>query len=190
MASLLELRKEAEKLGIEDYAQYSKVELQKKVDEKKNSVPQTEEIPDSVVEVAAEEVDPTDAEEVVQKEQSDEVEEISAEEAEKLNADQTEKPKRGRKSSKTPKEKKEKKVREKKEPKEKKPKMIFQYKYTPKKEKPEKIGEKTSLIYDELVKSNESCYSIAKKLGTYFSFVDKVVQTYFDMEKIQVAKEA
>ena len=176
MASLLELRKEAEKLGIEDYAQYSKVELQKKVDEKKNSASEAEEVPDTVVEVAAEEVDPTEVEEVTQKEQSDEVEEISAEEAEKLNADQTEKPKRGRKSSKTPKEKK--------------PKMVFQYKYTPKKEKPEKIGEKTSLIYDELVKSNESCYSIAKKLGTYFSFVDKVVQTYFDMEKIQVPKEA
>lgn len=187
MASLLELRKEAEKLGIENYAQYSKVELQKKVDEKKNSASEAEEVPDTVVEVAAEEVDPTEVEEVTQKEQSDEVEEISAEEAEKLNADQTEKPKRGRKSSK---EKKEKEVREKKEPKEKKPKMVFQYKYTPKKEKPEKIGEKTSLIYDELVKSNESCYSIAKKLGTYFSFVDKVVQTYFDMEKIQVPKEA
>ena len=187
MASLLELRKEAEKLGIENYAQYSKVELQKKVDEKKNSASEAEEVPDTVVEVAAEEVDPTEVEEVTQKEQSDEVEEISAEEAEKLNADQTEKPKRGRKSSK---EKKEKEVREKSAPKEKKPKMVFQYKYTPKKEKPEKIGEKTSLIYDELVKSNESCYSIAKKLGTYFSFVDKVVQTYFDMEKIQVPKEA
>ena len=35
MASLLELRKEAEKLGIENYAQYSKSELQALVEKAK-----------------------------------------------------------------------------------------------------------------------------------------------------------
>ena len=190
MASLLELRKEAEKLGIENYAQYSKSELQALVEKAKETNSEVEEISaeeaTDVIEVAAEEVSAEEAEEVEEKEEAGEVEEISAEEATSLDKEQKQKKSKTKKEPKEKKEPKVKKEKKVKEPKEKKPKMVYVYKYTPKGDKPEKMGEKTSIIYDELLNSNESCYKIAKKLETYFSFVDKVAQTYFNVEKNQV----
>ena len=144
MASLLELRRKAESLGIQDYGKYSKQELAEMIDKMESEKKEGE---STVVEVAAEE----------------------AKEEEKA------KKKAEREAKKAQKKEKQPRV-----------KMIFTYK--PKGEKPEKLGDKSSRAYDELLKSNESCYQVAKKVGTYFSVVDKVISKYFDVEQKEVTE--
>ena len=144
MASLLELRRKAESLGIQDYGKYSKQELAEMIDKMESEKKEGE---STVVEVAAEE----------------------AKEEEKA------KKKAEREAKKAQKKEKQPRV-----------KTIFTYK--PKGEKPEKLGDKSSKAYDELLTSNESCYQVAKKVGTYFSVVDKVISKYFDVEQKEVTE--
>ena len=192
MASLLELRRKAESLGIQDYGKYSKQELAEMIDKMESEKKEGE---STVVEVAAEEAKEEEKAIVAEKEEAGEVEEISAEEAADLKPTGEKKKtkkelaaeKRAEKEA-AKKAKEEEKAKKKAQKKKKQPrvKMIFTYK--PKGEKPEKLGDKSSRAYDELLKSNESCYQVAKKVGTYFSVVDKVISKYFDVEQKEVTE--
>lgn len=192
MASLLELRRKAESLGIQDYGKFSKQELAEMIDKMESEKNGGE---STVVEVAAEEAAEEEKAIVAEKEEAGEVEEISAEEAADLKPTgekkKTKKELAAEKRAEKEEEKAKKKVEreaKKAQKKEKQPrvKMIFTYK--PKGEKPEKLGDKSSRAYDELLKSNESCYQVAKKVGTYFSVVDKVISKYFDVEQKEVTE--
>lgn len=195
MASLLELRRKAESLGIQDYGKYSKQELAEMIDKMESEKKEGE---STVVEVAAEEVKEEEKAIVAEKEEAGEVEEISAEEAADLKPTGEKKKtkkelaaeKRAEKEAAKKAKEEEKAEREAKkaQKKEKQPrvKMIFTYK--PKGEKPEKLGDKSNKAYDELLTSNESCYQVAKKVGTYFSVVDKVISKYFDVEQKEVTE--
>ena len=189
MASLLELRRKAESLGIQDYGKYSKQELAEMIDKMESEKKEGE---STVVEVAAEEA----------KEEAGEVEEISAEEAADLKptgekkktkkelAAEKRAEKEAAKKAKEEEKAKKKAEREAKkaQKKEKQPRVKTIFTYKPKGEKPEKLGDKSSKAYDELLTSNESCYQVAKKVGTYFSVVDKVISKYFDVEQKEVTE--
>lgn len=192
MASLLELRRKAESLGIQDYGKFSKQELAEMIDKMESEKKEGE---STVVEVAAEEAKEEEKAIVAEKEEAGEVEEISAEEAADLKPTGEKKKTKKELVAEKRVEKEEEKAKKKAEreakkaqKKEKQPrvKMIFTYK--PKGEKPEKLGDKSSRAYDELLKSNESCYQVAKKVGTYFSVVDKVISKYFDVEQKEVTE--
>lgn len=195
METLLELRKKAQKLGIEDYASYSKEDLRKKIAEmEQNSEATTE---------AQEEADEKAVKEKIEK---GEVQEISAKEAEKLEKDQKLKKSRGAKAKKAeteeepPKEETkepskaekaamkaaEKRKKEAKKAKKTK-KVSYIYTYTARSKKPKDLGPTSSKVYDELIQSNESVYKIAKKMGTYFSIVDRIASKYFDVTKQEVS---
>lgn len=198
METLLELRKKAQKLGIEDYASYSKEDLCKKIAEmEQNSEATTE---------AQEEADEKAVKEKIEK---GEVQEISAKEAEKLEKDQKLKKSRGAKAKKaeteeteeeSPKEETkepskaekaamkaaEKRKKEAKKAKKTK-KVSYIYTYTARSKKPKDLGPTSSKVYDELIQSNESVYKIAKKMGTYFSIVDRIASKYFDVTKQEVS---
>lgn len=188
METLFTLRKKAQALGIEDYAQYSKEELKAKIAEVESGVIQDKS-------------DPTEEAEVAKKVEKKEVEEISAETAAELDKNQSNLKQAKKKAAKKVEKKevpaKEKPVKKevKKEPKEKKisskrsSKTI--YKYTLKsEEKPEIKGDMTSKIYDKIMEGEGlSPYAISKELGTYFSVVDRVIKKYFDVEKVESTKE-
>lgn len=211
METLLDLRKKAQKLGIEDYAQYSKNDLRKKIEEIENG-----NNPSTVVET---ETDPNEEKEVQEKIDKGEVQEISSEEAEGLKADQKLKKKRApkkevkeeveeeQKEETAEETKEEKPVEEKpskaekaamkaaekrkkaaeKEAKKKTKRSSFVYKYIPRGKKPKDLGPTSSKVYDELIQSNESVYKIAKRMGTYFSIVDRIVSKFFDVQKEECA---
>lgn len=198
MASLLELRRKAESLGIQDYGKLSKQELAEMIDKMESEKNGGE---STVVEVAAEEAAAEEKAIVAEKEEAGEVEEISAEEAadlkptgekkktrKELAAEKRAEKEAAKKAAEEKAKKKAEREAKKAQKKEKQPrvKMIFTYK--PKGEKPEKLGDKSSRAYDELLKSNESCYQVAKKVGTYFSVVDKVISKYFDVEQKEVTE--
>lgn len=195
MASLLELRRKAESLGIQDYGKYSKQELAEMIDKMESEKKEGE---STVVEVAAEEAKEEEKAIVAEKEEAGEVEEISAEEAADLKPTGEKKKtkkelaaeKRAEKEAAKKAKEEEKAEREAKkaQKKEKQPRVKTIFTYKPKGEKPEKLGDKSSKAYDELLTSNESCYQVAKKVGTYFSVVDKVISKYFDVEQKEVTE--
>lgn len=199
MASLLELRRKAESLGIQDYGKFSKQELAEMIDKMESEKKEGE---STVVEVAAEEAKEEEKAIVAEKEEAGEVEEISAEEAVDLKptgekkktkkelAAEKRAEKEAAKKAKEEEKAKKKAEREAKkaQKKEKQPRVKTIFTYKPKGEKPEKLGDKSSKAYDELLTSNESCYQVAKKVGTYFSVVDKVISKYFDVEQKEVTE--
>lgn len=192
MASLLELRRKAESLGIQDYGKYSKQELAEMIDKMESEKKEGE---STVVEVAAEEAKEEEKAIVAEKEEAGEVEEISAEEAADLKPTGEKKKTKKELAAEKRAEKEEEKAKKKAEreakkaqKKEKQPRVKTIFTYKPKGEKPEKLGDKSSKAYDELLTSNESCYQVAKKVGTYFSVVDKVISKYFDVEQKEVTE--
>lgn len=198
METLFTLRKKAQALGIEDYAQYSKEELKAKIAEVESGVTQDKS-------------DPIEEAEVAKKVEKKEVEEISAETAAELDKDQsnlTQAKKKAAKKAET-KEEAEAEVEKKKAPAKEKPvkkevekepktkrepskkRSMITYKYTPKSdEKPEIKGDMTSKIYEKIMEGEGlPPYTISKELGTYFSVVDRVIKKYFDVEKVESTKE-
>lgn len=196
METLFTLRKKAQALGIEDYAQYSKEELKAKIAEVESGV-------------AQDKSDPTEEAEVAKKVEKKEVEEISAETAAELDKDQSNLTQAKKKAAKKVETKEEAEVEKKKAPAKEKPakkevekepktkrepskkRSMITYKYTPKSdEKPEIKGDMTSKIYEKIMEGEGlSPYTISKELGTYFSVVDRVIKKYFDVEKVESTKE-
>lgn len=196
METLFTLRKKAQALGIEDYAQYSKEELKAKIAEVESGVTQDKS-------------DPTEEAEVAKKVEKKEVEEISAETAAELDKDQSNLKQAKKKAAKKVETKEEAEVEKKKAPAKEKPvkkevekepktkrepskkRSMTAYKYTPKSdEKPEIKGDMTSKIYEKIMEGEGlSPYAISKELGTYFSVVDRVIKKYFDVEKVESTKE-
>lgn len=176
--SLLLLRKEANELGIQNYAKYSRDELEKLIEQKKagittvtdeamiasdedvaNEQQMVEEHAKTVAE-GAEDPDP----EVAKKEKAAAKEAKKAEKA----AKKAEKAAKKEKAAKEPKEKKP-----------RAPKVVLNVK--PKGEKPEGLSEISSKIYDELLKNDgRSFYQIAKACSTYYTVVKHVCDKHFE----------
>ena len=179
--SLLELRKKANELGIQNYAKYSKEELAKLIEQKEAGI-ETYTDPEMI----ASDEDVAKEEEMVQehaKTVNKGAEEPRPEDEKKRKAAKKEKAEKAPKAKKAPKEKAEKAPKAKKAPKEKKekaPKVLLNVKA--KGEKPEKMSTISSNIYDELLKNDgRSFYQIAKSLGTYYTVVKHVCDKHFDI---------
>lgn len=165
--SLLELRKKANELGIQNYAKYSKEELAKLIEQKEAGI-ETYTDPEMI----ASDEDVAKEEEMVQehaKTVNKGAEEPRPEDEKKRKAAKKEKAEKAPKAKKAPKEKKE-----------KAPKVLLNVKA--KGEKPEKMSTISSNIYDELLKNDgRSFYQIAKSLGTYYTVVKHVCDKHFDI---------
>lgn len=171
--SLLVLRKKANELGIPNYAKYSKEELAKLIEQKEAGI-STYTDPEMIAsdeDVAAEEQmvaehAATVEEDAEEPRPEDEKKRKEAKKEEKKNA------KKAPKAKKEPKEKAPKAPRE--------PKVKLNVK--PKGEKPEKMSDISSKIYDELLKNDgRSFYQISKELSTYYTVVKHVCDKYFDV---------
>lgn len=171
--SLLVLRKKANELGIPNYAKYSKEELAKLIEQKEAGI-STYTDPEMIVsdeDVAAEEQmvaehAATVEEDAEEPRPEDEKKRKEAKKEEKKNA------KKAPKAKKEPKEKAPKAPRE--------PKVKLNVK--PKGEKPEKMSDISSKIYDELLKNDgRSFYQISKELSTYYTVVKHVCEKFFDV---------
>lgn len=171
--SLLVLRKKANELGIPNYAKYSKEELAKLIEQKEAGI-STYTDPEMIAsdeDVAAEEQmvaehAATVEEDAEEPRPEDEKKRKEAKKEEKKNA------KKAPKAKKEPKEKAPKAPRE--------PKVKLNVK--PKGEKPEKMSDISSKIYDELLKNDgRSFYQISKELSTYYTVVKNVCDKYFDV---------
>lgn len=171
--SLLVLRKKANELGIPNYAKYSKEELAKLIEQKEAGI-STYTDPEMIAsdeDVAAEEQmvaehAATVEEDAEEPRPEDEKKRKEAKKEEKKNA------KKAPKAKKEPKEKAPKAPRE--------PKVKLNVK--PKGEKPEKMSDISSKIYDELLKNDgRSFYQIAKELSTYYTVVKHVCEKFFDI---------
>lgn len=171
--SLLVLRKKANELGIPNYAKYSKEELAKLIEQKEAGI-STYTDPEMIAsdeDVAAEEQmvaehAATVEEDAEEPRPEDEKKRKEAKKEEKKNA------KKAPKAKKEPKEKAPKAPRE--------PKVKLNVK--PKGEKPEKMSDISSKIYDELLKNDgRSFYQISKKLSTYYTVVKRVCEKFFDV---------
>lgn len=171
--SLLVLRKKASELGIPNYAKYSKEELAKLIEQKEAGI-STYTDPEMIVsdeDVAAEEQmvaehAATVEEDAEEPRPEDEKKRKEAKKEEKKNA------KKAPKAKKEPKEKAPKAPRE--------PKVKLNVK--PKGEKPEKMSDISSKIYDELLKNDgRSFYQISKELSTYYTVVKHVCEKFFDV---------
>lgn len=171
--SLLVLRKKANELGIPNYAKYSKEELAKLIEQKEAGI-STYTDPEMIAsdeDVAAEEQmvaehAATVEEDAEEPRPEDEKKRKEAKKEEKKNA------KKAPKAKKEPKEKAPKAPRE--------PKVKLNVK--PKGEKPEKMGDISSKIYDELLKNDgRSFYQISKELSTYYTVVKHVCEKFFDV---------
>ena len=153
--SLLLLRKEANELGIQNYAKYSRDELEKLIEQKKAGI----------TTVTDEEMIASDEDVANEQQMVEEHAKTVAEDAEDPDPEVA---------------KKEKAVA--KEPKEKKPrapKVVLNVK--PKGEKPEGLSEISSKIYDELLKNDgRSFYQIAKACSTYYTVVKHVCDKHFE----------
>lgn len=196
MKSLLELRKEAQTLGIENFAKYSKEELAAVIEQKKAGITVAQ---DPEVIVSEEE-----AQDLAEKEAAGEVETISAEDAGELTLEGKKKLKPEEKlaarkaaqakakadkeaekaAKKAAKEaakeaKKAEKEAAKKERKEARP-TVAMTNFIPKGEKPVFRSETSSKIYDELLKNDGRSYgAIAKALGTHYNMVRNVAEQHF-----------
>lgn len=171
--SLLVLRKKANELGIPNYAKYSKEELAKLIEQKEAGI-STYTDPEMIAsdeDVAAEEQmvaehAATVEEDAEEPRPEDEKKRKEAKKEEKKNA------KKAPKAKKEPKEKAPKAPRE--------PKVKLNVK--PKGEKPEKMSDISSKIYDELLKNDgRSFYQISKGLSTYYTVVKHVCEKFFDV---------
>lgn len=171
--SLLVLRKKANELGIPNYAKYSKEELAKLIEQKEAGI-STYTDPEMIAsdeDVAAEEQmvaehAATVEEDAEEPRPEDEKKRKEAKKEEKKNA------KKAPKAKKEPKEKAPKALRE--------PKVKLNVK--PKGEKPEKMSDISSKIYDELLKNDgRSFYQISKELSTYYTVVKHVCEKFFDV---------
>lgn len=171
--SLLVLRKKANELGIPNYAKYSKEELAKLIEQKEAGI-STYTDPEMIAsdeDVAAEEQmvaehAATVEEDAEEPRPEDEKKRKEAKKEEKKNA------KKAPKAKKEPKEKAPKAPRE--------PKVKLNVK--PKGEKPEKMSDISSKIYDELLKNDgRSFYQISKELSTYYAVVKHVCEKFFDV---------
>lgn len=171
--SLLVLRKKANELDIPNYAKYSKEELAKLIEQKEAGI-STYTDPEMIAsdeDVAAEEQmvaehAATVEEDAEEPRPEDEKKRKEAKKEEKKNA------KKAPKAKKEPKEKAPKAPRE--------PKVKLNVK--PKGEKPEKMSDISSKIYDELLKNDgRSFYQISKELSTYYTVVKHVCEKFFDV---------
>jgi hypothetical protein len=171
--SLLVLRKKANELGIPNYAKCSKEELAKLIEQKEAGI-STYTDPEMIAsdeDVAAEEQmvaehAATVEEDAEEPRPEDEKKRKEAKKEEKKNA------KKAPKAKKEPKEKAPKAPRE--------PKVKLNVK--PKGEKPEKMSDISSKIYDELLKNDgRSFYQISKELSTYYTVVKHVCEKFFDV---------
>lgn len=171
--SLLVLRKKANELGIPNYAKYSKEELAKLIEQKEAGI-STYTDPEMIAsdeDVAAEEQmvaehAATVEEDAEEPRPEDEKKRKEAKKEEKKNA------------KKAPKVKKEPKEKAPKAPREPKVKLNIK----PKGEKPEKMSDISSKIYDELLKNDgRSFYQISKELSTYYTVVKHVCEKFFDV---------
>lgn len=171
--SLLVLRKKANELGIPNYAKYSKEELAKLIEQKEAGI-STYTDPEMIA--SDEDVA---AEEQMVAEHAAAVEEDAEEprpEDEKMRKEAKKEEKKNAK--KAPKAKKEPKEKAPKAPREPKVKLNVK----PKGEKPEKMSDISSKIYDELLKNDgRSFYQISKELSTYYTVVKHVCEKFFDV---------
>lgn len=168
--SLLVLRKKANELGILNYAKYSKEELAKLIEQKEAGI-STYTDPEMIAsdeDVAAEEQMVAEHAATVE----EDAEEPRPEDEKKRKEAKKEEKKAAKKAPKVKKEPKEKAPRE--------PKVKLNVK--PKGEKPEKMSDISSKIYDELLKNDgRSFYQISKELSTYYTVVKHVCEKFFDV---------
>lgn len=169
--SLLLLRKEANELGIQNYAKYSRDELEKLIEQKKAGI----------TTVTDEAMIASDEDVANEQQMVEEHAKTVAEGAEDPDPEVAKKEKAAAKEAKKA-EKAAKKEKATKEPKEKKPrapKVVLNVK--PKGEKPEGLSEISSKIYDELLKNDgRSFYQIAKACSTYYTVVKHVCDKHFE----------
>lgn len=152
--SLLLLRKEANELGIQNYAKYSRDELEKLIEQKKAGI----------TTVIDEEMIVSDEDVANEQQMVEEHAKTVAEDAEDPDPEVA---------------KKEKAAKEPKEKKPRAPKVVLNVK--PKGEKPEGLSEISSKIYDELLKNDgRSFYQIAKACSTYYTVVKHVCDKHFE----------
>lgn len=168
--SLLVLRKKANELGIPNYAKYSKEELAKLIEQKEAGI-STYTDPEMIAsdeDVAAEEQMVAEHAATV----VDDAEEPRPEDEKKHKEAKKEEKKTAKKAPKAKKEPKEKAPKE--------PKVKLNLK--PKGEKPEKMSDISSKIYDELLKNDgRSFYQISKELSTYYTVVKHVCDKFFEV---------
>lgn len=168
--SLLVLRKKASELGIPNYAKYSKEELAKLIEQKEAGI-STYTDPEMIAsdeDVAAEEQMVAEHAATVE----EDAEEPRPEDEKKRKEAKKEEKKAAKKAPKVKKEPKEKAPRE--------PKVKLNVK--PKGEKPEKMSDISSKIYDELLKNDgRSFYQISKELSTYYTVVKHVCDKFFEV---------
>lgn len=160
--SLLVLRKKANELGIPNYAKYSKEELAKLIEQKEAGI-STYTDPEMIAsdeDVAAEEQMVAEHAATVE----EDAEEPRPEDEKKRKEAKKEEKKNAKKALKAPRE----------------PKVKLNVK--PKGEKPEKMSDISSKIYDELLKNDgRSFYQISKELSTYYTVVKHVCEKFFDV---------
>lgn len=163
--SLLLLRKEANELGIQNYAKYSRDELEKLIEQKKAGI----------TTVTDEEMIASDEDVANEQQMVEEHAKTVAEDAEDPDPEVAKKEKAAAKEAK----KAEKTAKEPKEKKPRAPKVVLNVK--PKGEKPEGLSEISSKIYDELLKNDgRSFYQIAKACSTYYTVVKHVCDKHFE----------
>lgn len=160
--SLLVLRKKANELDIPNYAKYSKEELAKLIEQKEAGI-STYTDPEMIAsdeDVAAEEQMVAEHAATVE----EDAEEPRPEDEKKRKEAKKEEKKNAKKAPKAPRE----------------PKVKLNVK--PKGEKPEKMSDISSKIYDELLKNDgRSFYQISKELSTYYTVVKHVCEKFFDV---------
>lgn len=171
--SLLVLRKKANELGIPNYAKYSKEELAMLIEQKEAGI-STYTDPEMIAsdeDVAAEEQMVAEHAATVE----DDAEEPRPEDEKKRKEAKKEEKKNAKKALKVKKEPKEKAPKAPREPK-------VKLNVKPKGEKPEKMSDISSKIYDELLKNDgRSFYQISKELSTYYTVVKHVCEKFFDV---------
>lgn len=200
--SLLELRKKAQAMGIENYAKYSKSELAEVIAAKEAGVTVAQD--DSMIQSEEE------AKAVEEAEEAGEVEEITAEEAADLTPEgkkkltpeeklaerkaKKEAEKAAKEAEKAEKKrlKEEAKAAKKAEKKTVKPGKIpaaAGVKLIPNGEKPTFKAETSSKIYDELLKNDGRSYgTIARELGSHYNMVRRIAEIHFHPETLTEEK--
>lgn len=169
--SLLLLRKEANELGIQNYAKYSRDELEKLIEQKKAGI----------TTVTDEAMIASDEDVANEQQMVEEHAKTVAEDAEDPDPEVAKKEKAAAKEAKKAEKaaKKERAAKELKEKKPRAPKVVLNVK--PKGEKPEGLSEISSKIYDELLKNDgRSFYQIAKACSTYYTVVKHVCDKHFE----------
>lgn len=165
--SLLTLRKEANELGIQNYAKYSREELELLIEQKKAGITT---VTDEAM-IASDEDLKNEAQMVAEHAATVE------EDAEDPDPEVAKKEKAAAKEAKKA-AKKEKVAKEPKEKKPRAPKAVLNVE--PKGVKPKGLSEVSSKIYDELLKNDgRSFYQISKSCSTYYTVVKHVCEKYF-----------